>query len=297
MVNVAGIKISPSKQITMSNGSDSETDSVSQLLPWTFFSPDDDKARFWVHYGLVIGGFVLAVITYLGQAFKPAPYGKHDNTKSSKCRVPQRIAHVGADGVLGVIGFSLIYFLLGKHFDEVENIVMYCLFELHYLHRGFIHPLITRYSDKTVPLLIPLGTFLPNALYFFINADWIGSAHYDCGYYYDPRFVIGIILFVAGYVINRVSDWKLRSLRSKSGEQGYQIPHGLLFNFVTCPNYLGEMIEWGGWTILTWSLAGLVWWLFTCATFVARSRHNLQWYREHFNDYPQKRKALIPFLY
>ena len=284
--------------MTSNNDSSSDTDSsVSYILPWTFFSPEDDKARFWVHYGLVMAGFLLAIVTYLGQAFKPAPYGKHDNDKSGKCRIPQRIAHIGADGVLGVIGFTLLYFLLGEHYDEAVNIVMYCLFEFHYLHRGFIHPLITRYSDKTVPILIPLGTFLPNALYFFINADWIGSAEYRHGYYYDPRFIMGIILFVTGYVINRWADWKLRSLRHSSGEQGYQVPHGLLFNHIACPNYFGEMIEWAGWTVLTWSLAGLVWWLFTCATFIARSRHNLQWYRKRFADYPSKRKALIPFLY
>lgn len=285
-----------------SNDNSNHTDSsISYILPWMFFS--HDKARFWVHYGLVMAGFVLAVVTYFGQAFKPAPYGKHDNNKIGKCRIPQRIAHVGADGVLGVIGFSMIYFLLGtsiyesSYDNKAVNIVMYCLFELHYIHRGLIHPVITRYSDKTVPLLIPLGTFLPNALYFFINADWIGSAEYRDGYYYDPRFIIGVILFISGYVINRWADWKLRSLRHTSGEQDYHIPYGLLFNYIACPNYLGEMIEWAGWTVMTWSLAGLVWWLFTCATFIARSRHNLQWYRKHFSDYPSKRKALIPFLY
>ena len=34
----------------------------------------------------------------------------------------------------------------------------------------------------------------------------------------DPRFIIGVLLFVIGYVINRWADWKLRSLRNKKGD-------------------------------------------------------------------------------
>ena len=45
---------------------------------------DDNITRFWVHYGLVILGFVLAVITFIVQWIKPAPYGKHERDVSIK---------------------------------------------------------------------------------------------------------------------------------------------------------------------------------------------------------------------
>ena len=38
---------------------------------------------------------------------------------------------------------------------------------------------------------------------------------YGCS---DPRFILGILLFVVGYIINRWADWKLRSLRNLKGD-------------------------------------------------------------------------------
>ena len=57
------------------------------------------------------------------------------------------------------------------------------------------------------------------------------------------------------------------------------------------------MLERFGWALETWSLAGLFWFLFSSATFVPRARHNHQWYKNQFPDYPADRKALIPFVY
>jgi protein-S-isoprenylcysteine O-methyltransferase Ste14 len=154
-----------------------------------------------------------------------------------------------------------------------------------------------RYSSKRVPLGITLGTILPNLLYPSVNGDWTGTAKYDHNYYYDPRFIVGILIYVIGYVINKHADLKLRSLR-KTGNSEYSIPSGGLFECISCPNYFGEMLEWLGWTIATWSLAGLVWLLFTMATFVPRAKHNHQWYADTFEEeYPFDRKALIPYVY
>lgn len=52
-----------------------------QAIPWSFY--EDSRTRFWVHYGLVIFGFVLAVITIIAQWAKPAPYGKHESNVSN----------------------------------------------------------------------------------------------------------------------------------------------------------------------------------------------------------------------
>ena len=49
---------------------------VMQVLPWSFYAEDSQEVRFWIHYGLVILGFLLAAITFIVQWIKPAPYGK-----------------------------------------------------------------------------------------------------------------------------------------------------------------------------------------------------------------------------
>ena len=48
----------------------------------------------------------------------------------------------------------------------------------------------------------------------------------------------------------------LRNLRAP-GETGYKIPVGGLFRWVSSPNYFGELLEWTGWAIATWSIPGV----------------------------------------
>ena len=108
--------------------------------------------------------------------------------------------------------------------------------------------------------------------------------------------MIGLILFLAGYGVNRWADLTLRGLR-RPGETGYKIPYGGLFRWVSCPNYLGEIVEWFGWALTTWSLPGLAFALWTVANLAPRARAHHAWYHDHFPDYPPERKALIPGIW
>ena len=92
------------------------------------------------------------------------------------------------------------------------------------------------------------------------------------------------------------SDNILLSLR-KQGRTGYAIPDCGAFRYVSCPNYLGEILEWTGWAIATWSLGGLAFCVFTIANLVPRAFSNHRWYRDQFPDYPPGRRALIPGVF
>jgi len=105
-----------------------------------------------------------------------------------------------------------------------------------------------------------------------------------------------VLLFLSGYALNQQSDTILRRLRAP-GESGYRIPSGGAYAVVSCPNYLGELVEWLGWAMLTWSPAGLVFFLWSAANLVPRARSHHRWYLEQFPDYPPERKAIIPWLY
>ncbi|MBM4468809.1 3-oxo-5-alpha-steroid 4-dehydrogenase, partial [Rhodococcus hoagii] len=74
------------------------------------------------------------------------------------------------------------------------------------------------------------------------------------------------------------------------------IPMGGGFRFVSSPAYLGELIAWAGFALLTWSLAGVVIFLITAGNLIPRAIATHKWYRDKFVEYPGDRKALIPGL-
>jgi len=82
----------------------------------------------------------------------------------------------------------------------------------------------------------------------------------------------------------------------KPGETGYKIPKGGLYRRISCPNYFGEILEWTGWAIATWSLSGLSFAIWTFANLVPRAVANHNWYKQKFPEYPENRKAVIPYI-
>ncbi|HSM12793.1 MAG TPA: 3-oxo-5-alpha-steroid 4-dehydrogenase, partial [Thermoanaerobaculia bacterium] len=112
----------------------------------------------------------------------------------------------------------------------------------------------------------------------------------------DPRFLAGVALFAAGTWVNRRADATLRALAAR-GDGEYGIPRGGLFERISCPNYLGEIIVWSGWALATWSLPGLAFALWTVANLAPRARSHHRFYRERFPDYPPERRALVPFVW
>jgi protein-S-isoprenylcysteine O-methyltransferase Ste14 len=149
-----------------------------------------------------------------------------------------------------------------------------------------------------MPIMVMFMAILFNTGNTYTNGRFLFSLSngYPSDWLTDPRFIFGAAFFVSGYIINRWADFKLRELR-KPGEIGYHIPKEGLFRWVSCPNYLGEIIEWTGWAIATWSLPGLAFAVWTFANLAPRARSHHEWYHTHFEDYPPQRKALIPWVW
>ena len=248
---------------------------------------------------LLIAG--LSPIVFGALMLLPAAYGRHKKERNAWWwgpGIPTRTAWIIME-CPSSIGFAVIYFW-GERALELAPLILFCMWQSHYFQRSFIFPFLikTRPGDTT-PLMIPVLAVSSNLVISFLNAailSWseIGR-HYDTAWLMDPRFIIGTLIFVAGYRINRKADAMLAALR-KPGETGYRIPRGWLYEKVSCPNYLGEFLVWIGWTIATWSLGGLVFVLWTLANLAPRALTNHRWYHEKFPDYPSERKAVIPYL-
>jgi 3-oxo-5-alpha-steroid 4-dehydrogenase 1 len=191
----------------------------------------------------------------------------------------------------------LVVALVGSHGDPVA-IFFLALWEIHYLYRSLLYPALMRDPrTRTMPVVLIAIAVVYNCANGFVNgyhlfhrpvtytADWLG----------DPRFIAGVVLFAAGMALHVRSDAILRGLR-KPGEHEYRVPHGGPFRYVSAPNYLGEMVQWCGFALATWSLAGLSFAVFTVANLLPRALATHRWYRENFPDYPARRTAIIPGL-
>ena len=193
-----------------------------------------------------------------------------------------------------LVTFPAIY-LASDNQNLVGNIVV-GLWLAHYGHRGLVWCWLVPKRDATVPANMCAASIGFN----LVNGGLLGwfmgyAADYSQQWLSDPRFVVGLALFVVGAGLNVWADYRLRYLRKTSGPDRV-VPIGGPFRFACCPNLAGEIIEWVGFAVLTWSLPGLAFALWTIANLVPRALWRRQWYRENFDDFPRKRAALVPGL-
>lgn len=237
---------------------------------------------------------VLALITFVALLFITAPYGRHGRGGWGP-EVPQKIAWILMEFPASLVWLAI--YLTGAHAFEPVPLVLLLIWQSHYAYRAFIYPFRLRSSGKTTPSSIILLAIVFNTLNAYVNARWVSElGAYPTSWFTDPRFLVGVSVFVVGYAINHHSDYVLMNLR-KPGETGYKIPHGGLHRYVSSPNYFGELLEWTGWAIATWSLAGVAFALYTFANLAPRARDHRRWYAEKFEDYPKERRALVPFVW
>jgi 3-oxo-5-alpha-steroid 4-dehydrogenase 1 len=171
------------------------------------------------------------------------------------------------------------------------------LFFLHYIHRSLVYPWMIRTSGKKMPVMIMLSAMLFNLVNGSLLGIWFSCyGHYSVAWLGSFQFIAGTLLFFLGMGLNWWSDYMLIRLRGR-GETGYKLPSAGLFRYITSPNLFGEIIEWGGYALLTWSLPALAFFVWTCANLVPRAVANRRWYRRQFPDYPAERKRLIPFIW
>lgn len=244
---------------------------------------------------VVLALFLLAGIVFFATGRVTAPYGRHQR-KGWGPALPQRLGWVLMESP-SVFLFAAL-FLVGPRADQWMPRLFALLWLVHYVHRTLIYPLQTRGSaGKTIPLLVVTMALVFNGLNSYVNARSLSAfgPTYELRWLLSFRFLYGALLFVSGFIINRWSDVVLARLR-KPGETDYKIPRGGLFEEVSCPNYLGELIQWIGWAIMTWSQAGLAFAVFTAANLIPRAVSHHNWYRRNFPAYPQRRRAIIPYI-
>jgi 3-oxo-5-alpha-steroid 4-dehydrogenase 1 len=234
----------------------------------------------WASIGL--GSFILL-------QFVNAPYGRHVKNGWG----PQ------ISNKLGWIIMEAPSFLIILYFYLTSNQGLYAsmlsiLWLLHYVNRTFIYPFRIRTKGKKMPLIIVGSAIFFNCINAGLNGYFLANFEsYSSDSFYHLNFIIGLSLFIIGFFINQKSDHILIHLR-KPGETGYKIPQGFLFKFISCPNLFGELIQWTGYALMAWNYPALTFLVWTFANLLPRALGHHQWYKNRFDDYPKRRKAVIP---
>ena len=245
---------------------------------------------------LVIASFVIAVGIFIALFFINAPYGRHTR-RGWGLVIPNWLGWLLMEAASPLM--MVIMYLVGQVPKTATLLVFLLLWLAHYTHRAFIYPFERRSLHARMPVVVVLMGGIFNLGNAYLNGRYLfhfAAGRYPLTWLQDPRFIMGFLLFLGGYILNRWADRKLRALR-QPGETGYKIPYGGIYRWISCPNYFGEMLEWFGWALATWSLPGLTFAIWTLANLAPRARANHTWYRSHFSEYPAERKALLPFIW
>jgi hypothetical protein len=243
---------------------------------------------------IVFGWIALAIILFPIQLFVTAPYGRHARQGWGP-NLPNRVGWFAME-IVSLVVFATL-FLAGPLPKSAPMWIFFAFWVAHYTNRSLIFPWRVRTSGKTIPLVIVASAVCFNAVNAGLNGFYLGSlATYPVNWLWDIRFIAGAAAFLAGAAVNIWADEKLIALRARGNFTGYAIPEGGLFGYVSCPNHLGEIVEWFGFALMCWNLSALSFAIWTAANLIPRALSHHAWYRAHFRDYPKDRSVVIPFL-
>ncbi len=250
------------------------------------------------YYTVVCVMLALGVVVFIALHRVTAGYGMMYNKKWGPT-VGNRLGWLLMEAPVFVA--MLLFWLLSPRRGEVAPGVMASLFLLHYFQRSFIFPLLIKGKGRMPFAIIAMGV-----VFNLINAYMIGGwlfwvspeGTYPPSWLGSPLFILGTVIFFTGMAININSDHIIRSLR-KPGDTRHYIPRGGMYKYVASANYFGELTEWIGYAILTWSLGGLAFAVWTFANLAPRARSIHRRYIAEFgNEYARlNRKYIIPFIY
>ena len=179
---------------------------------------------------------------------------------------------------------------------NINQKVAFLLWMVHYSKRL----LETIFVHEFGTLTMPIFNLFKNCAYYWGFAAAVG---WNVNI---PRedalpswhLIVGFPWFCVFMILNFICHMRLKYMRPK-GTNAFVIPHGGLFEYITCPNYFCEIMTWFGFNILTGFTP------FGVAFNIVGTLQMLQWATQRkakfvklFGDeWPKKRWVLFPFIY
>ena len=252
---------------------------------------------------VLIVEYAFALFCFVALYFIPAGYGKMVDKKWGFA-INNKIAWLIMECPTVVVMLSFIiaaYYLPFTKEEYISRILILLPFICHYVYRSFIFPFLLR-GKSLMPITIVLMGLVFNTINSSLISTWCfyicPSTFYSYSYFKSFNFIIGVVVFLIGFIVNIDSDAYIRGLR-KIGDTRHYFPHCHLYRFVSSANYLGEMVEWLGFAILTASPASYLFLAWTGANLIPRSHAIYKQYQKEFPDEMEKYKVkrIFPFIY
>jgi 3-oxo-5-alpha-steroid 4-dehydrogenase len=222
---------------------------------------------------------------------------------TGRLRLPYSKFRTGA-GVNSRAGLALAYasplfvyvvlWVEGGSPRTLYHLAVFGAFLFHFVRRIFEVSVVNSYSRPTPLRALMLIAFLyggvaASCAFFQVRTSGQPTS--------QPIFILGVLTFAFGEVLNGYHHWLLARLRPL-GVLIYVVPRHGLFGWVACPHYLGEILSFVGYAMMSdllpvWGNA-----LVAAAYLSARANSTLSWYRREMPlQIPSRWRRLVPFAY
>ena len=241
---------------------------------------------------------IIAVFVFIALFFITAGYGQFTK-KNWGMAINNKLGWILMEAPVFIV--MLILWLNSDRTANISTTIILLLFELHYFQRSFIFPFLLKGKGK-MPFSIILMGVIFNVSNALMQGGWLfyfaPEQMYTNNWLLSSKFIIGTIIFLTGMAINIHSDSIIRNLR-KPGDSAHYLPQKGMYKYVSSANYFGEIIEWIGFAILTWSTAGAVFALWTFANLVPRAAKIHSKYKVEFAEQMKNKniKIIFPYIY
>lgn len=184
--------------------------------------------------------------------------------------------------------------------SELQTLTM-ILCVAHFLKRELETLFVHRFSSATMPasnIVRNSGYYWAlaglNMAYWIYSPDSNSQQVHDVDVSKDPALNAGLTLFFVGEALNLYTHIVLANLRPK-GTTTRGIPEGFSFTWVTCPNYLWEIVAWIGIALVGKSSSTYIFLAVAVYMMGSWGWKKEKRYRKEFGDkYKKKRFAIIP---
>uniref|UniRef100_A0A5S6QNL2 S5A_REDUCTASE domain-containing protein n=1 Tax=Trichuris muris TaxID=70415 RepID=A0A5S6QNL2_TRIMR len=182
----------------------------------------------------------------------------------------------------------------------VVRLALLC-WTFHFAKRLYETMWVHRFSHATMPL----RNLFKNCTYYWLFAAFV-AFHVNHPLYTSPHYCsVQVILGLAGFVLGEMGNYSIHIAMSNlrpAGSKVRKIPHPtsnpftILFDYVSVPNYTYEILAWISFSIMTQCLPAFI--FAVCGAYQmtvwALGKHKA--YRKEFISYPQRRRAIFPYI-